>query len=155
MRTYETKKFIPIFNSADINAGADSDSVDMKNFSHIALICMFGPSLSGNAILKLYEGAADATKTTALTFHYTYGGAATGSASSDVLETPADSAALTCTGTTFVSRMLIIELDAAEMTDGLDWLTLEVGAEASAGQLTVVAVCDPRYASMAGDTGLT
>jgi hypothetical protein len=116
---------------------------------------MFGPSLSGNAVLTLYEGAADGEKTSAVTFAYRYGGAATGSASSDVLSTEATSAALTCTGTTFVSRLLVIEVDCASLTDGYDWLTLQVGSEASAGELTVVAVLDSKYQSPALDTVLS
>jgi hypothetical protein len=155
MRLCETKKLVPIFDSADINAGADSDSICVKGAEHVTLLCMFGPSLSGNAVLTLYEGASDGAKTSAVTFAYRYGGAATGSASSDVLSTEATSAALTCTGTTFVSRLLVIEVDCASLTDGYDWLTLQVGSEASAGELTVVAVLDSKYQSPALDTVLS
>lgn len=157
MRLYEEKKLVPIFNSADINAGADSDSVHVKNASHAALVCMFGPSLAGaaGAILTLYSGATDGAKTTAMTFAYRYGGAATGSANSDDLTAEATSAALQIATATLLSRMLIIEVDMASMTDGHEWLTLQVGAEADAGQLTVVAVLEPRYASPADDTYLT
>jgi len=155
MRLCEDKKLVPIFNSADIVSGADSDSICVKGAKHVALLVMFGPSLSGDPILTLYEGATDGAKTAALTFAYRYGGAATGSASSDVLSTEATSAALECTGTTFVSRLLVIELDMASMTDGYDWLTLQVGSEASAGELTVIAVLDPAYKSPALDTVLS
>jgi len=155
MRDCESKKFTPIFNSADIVAGDDSDSICVKNLSHVTLLCMFGPSLADDPVLTLYEGATDGAKTAAVTFNYRYGGAATGSASSDDLSAEATSAALECTGTTFVSRMLIIEIDMNEMTDGYDWLTLQVGAEASAGELTVVAIGEPKYASMADDTLLS
>lgn len=155
MRLSEQKKPMPIFNSADINAGADSDSIDVSQCHSVALLCMFGPSLSGNAIVKLYEGATDGAKTNAMTFNYRYGGAATGSANSDVLTSWATSAALTCTGTTFVSRMLVIEVDMGDMTAGYDWLTLEVGAEASAGELMVVAVADVRYPPSDGETFLS
>jgi hypothetical protein len=155
MRLIEEKKIVPIFNSADINAGADGDSINMKGFHHVALVCMFGPSLSGDAVLKVYCGATDGAKTNALTFSYRYGGAATGSASSDDFSAEATSAALTVTGTTFVSRCLVIELDASQITADCPWLTLEVSAAADAGQLTVVAVLEPRYASPADTTALT
>ncbi len=155
-RLCDEKKLVPIFASANINAGADSDSIDMKDATHIALLCMFGPSMAGAAgpILKLYEGAADATKTTALTFNYRYGGAAIASANADVLSTEATSAALQIATATLLSRLLVIELDAEQMTDGCDWLTLEVGAEADAGELTVVAVLDTSARSMALDSVL-
>ena len=45
-------------------------------------------------ILKLYSGATNGTKTTAITFKYRYGGAATGSANAYVLGTQSTSAAL-------------------------------------------------------------
>lgn len=154
MKFIETKKIVPILASADINAGADSDSINMAEAHHVTLLCLFGPSLSGDAVLKLYEGATAGAKTTAKTFSYAYGGAAVGSANADVLSTPATSAALTATGTTFVSRLLVIELDATEMADGMSWLTLEVGAEADAGELTIVAVLEPRYRSAAARTAL-
>jgi len=155
MRLCEDKKIVPIINSADIVSGLDSDSINVKGASHVALLCMFGPSLSGDPVLTLYEGATDGAKTAIVTFPYRYGGAAVGSASSDILSTETTSAALTCTGTTFVSRILIIEVDVAIMTDGYDWLTLQVGSEASAGELTVVAVIEPGYKSPALDTVLS
>lgn len=144
-RFFQEKAITPILSSADIVSGHDCDSILVAKATHVALMCMFGPSLSNNAVLTLYSGATDGTKTTAVTFAYTYGGAATGSASSDVLSTPATSAALTCTGTTFVSRLLLIEFDMENITDGHDWLTLEVSSDASNGELTVVAIADYNY----------
>jgi len=157
MRLCEEKKLVPIFDSADINGGADSDSIDVSKASKVALLCMFGPSLAGaaGAILTLYSGVTNAAKTTAMTFSYRYGGASTGSASSDDLTAEATSAALQIATATLVSRLLVIEVETASMTDGHKYLTLQVGAEADAGELTVVAVLTPRYASMADDTVLT
>ena len=155
MRLCEDKKLVPLISSADIVSGLDSESICVKGAKHVALLCMFGPSLSGDPVLTLYEGATDGAKTAIVTFAYRYGGAATASASADVLSTEATSAALECTGTTFVSRLLVIELDIASMTDGYDWLTLQVGSQASAGELTVVAVLDPAYKSPALDTVLS
>jgi len=155
MRIFETKKIVPILQNLDINDGVDCDSINMANFKHAAFICLFGADLSGNAVLTLYSGATDGAKTSAVTFTYAYGGAAVGSANCDVLSTPATSAALTATGTTFVSRMLVIEFDPGQITDGHDWLTLNIGSEASAGKLSVIAVLDPKYPSEAGNSALT
>ena len=154
MKLCEEKKLVPILTSADINAGVDSDSINVKEATRITLLCLFGPSLAGaaGAILKLFSGATDGTKTTAMTFRYRYGGAAVKSANADVLGAQATSAALQVATATLASRLLVIEVDAADITDGHNWLTLEVGAEADAGQLAVVAVLEPRYASRAGDT---
>lgn len=155
MRVADDKKFVPVLASADINAGADCDSINMKNVRHAAFHVIFGPTLAGDAILTLYEGATDGAKTTAKTFAYRYGGAAIGSASADVYSTESTSAALTATGATFVSRHLIIELDAEKMTDGYDWLTLNISAAASAGECTVLAELEPTYKSASGDSFLT
>ncbi len=146
MRLSETKKIVPLLRSADINAGVDSDSVDMKDVSHAAFLCSFG-AVGGAAgpILKLYEGASHGTKTTALTFHYRYGSAATKSATADTLTDDATSAALQIATATLTNRLLIIELDASEMTDGCTHLTIEVGAEADSGVLHIDAILDPAY----------
>lgn len=156
-RLIEEKKITGVLASADINAGIDCDSINIKNASHAAFICVFGPSYAGanGAVLKLYSGATDGTKTTAMTFSYRYGGAAIKSANADDYTAEATSAALQVATATLVSRVLVIEVDTADMTDGHNWLTLEVGAEATGGELTVVAVCDPRYMSPADDTILT
>jgi len=154
MELCEKLKLIPIFNSANITAGADGDSFCIKHASHVALLCMFGPSLSNDAVLKVYSGAADGEKTAAITFAYRYGGAATGSASADVLTARATSAALTCTGTTFVSRLLVIDIDPRDLTDGHYWITVNVSNAADAGELTIIAAVDAKYMDPSLDTYL-
>ena len=144
-RFFQEKAIVPILSSADIVAGITCESIYVGKATHVAFLVMFGPSLSGNPVLTLYEGATDAATTAAVTFAYTYGGAATASASSDVMATPSTSAALTCTGTTFVSRLLICEFDMESMTDGYDWITPVFGSQASAGECTIVAIVDYKY----------
>ena len=146
-RLFQTKALVPILSSADIVSGVTCESIYVGRATHVTYLVMFGPSLSGNAILTIYEGATDGATTSAITFHYTYGGAATASASSDVMEDESTSAALTCTGTTFVSRLLVIEYDMESMTDGYDWLTPVFDSSASAGECTIVAVVDYKYPS--------
>ena len=148
------KKLVPVLASANINAGVDADSVDMMGAKSLTLLCQFGPSYAGaaGAILKLFEGATHGTKTTALTFNYRYGGAAVKSATADILSAVASSAALQIATATLVSRLLVIELNADQITDGMRYLTLEVGAEADAGELTVLAVVDPMHLDAGGDT---
>lgn len=147
-------KFVPILASADITAGVDCDSVDMQGMKSATFLCTYGPSHAGaaGAILTLYEGATHGAKTTALTFNYKYGGAAIKSASADVFSAIATSAALQIATATLLSRLLIIELNVDQMTDGMRYLTLQVGAEADAGELTVVAVLDPMYKDASGDS---
>jgi len=153
-RLYEGKKIVPVMQSLDLNNGVDADSINMKNFHRAAFLIMFGADLSGDFVLTVNSGASDAAKTTAETFKYTYGGAAIGSANCDVLEAVAESAALTCTGTTFVSRMLIVEIDADKLTDDQPWLTLSFSNAGAAGKCTIFALLDPRYTPFGGTSAL-
>jgi len=144
-RDYSMRKYVPILSSADIVSGITCESINVSKCTHVTFIVVFGPSLSGNAVLTIYEAASDAGTTAAITFEYTYGGAATASALSDVMSTPSTSAALTCTGTTFVSRILLCEFDMENMTDGYNWITPVFGSEASAGECTIIAECHYKY----------
>lgn len=157
MRLSETMKKVPLLASADINAGVDSDSINMSDYIDASFDVVFGPSYAGaaGAIIKLYSGVTIGAKTTALTFNYRYGGGAIKAASADVLSTAATSAALQIATATMASRLLTIEVDAAAMAAGHSWLTLEVGAESDAGEITIMAHLTPRYASAAGVTCLT
>jgi hypothetical protein len=147
----QKKKIVPVLASSDIVSGVDCDSIDLLGTKNIALLCVFGATLSGNPVLTLYSGVAHGDKTTVVTFNYRYGGAAIGAALADVLSAIAASAALTCTGTTFVSRLLVIEVDVDQITDGHRYLTLQVGS-CTAGILTVVAVLNAMYQDPGGDS---
>lgn len=160
MRLSEKMKKVPLLASADITAGVDSDSINMKGYHDASFDVVFGPSYTeaggtGGAVVKLYSGATVGAKTTALTFNYRYTGGAIKAASADVLSAFATSAALTCDAATYTSRMLTIEIDAEDMASGHSWLTLEIGAQAGAGEMTITAHLTPRYASAAGVTCLT
>ncbi len=147
-------KIVPLLASADINAGVDSDSVDMQGMKSATFLITYGPSHAGaaGAIIKLYEGTSHGSKGTAKTFNYKYGGAAIKSASADVFSAIATSAALQIATATLLSRLLIIEVNVDQMTDGYRYLTIEVGAEADAGEMTIVALLDPMYKDPSGDS---
>ena len=149
MRLYQEKQIIPLLASADIVAGIDSDSINCENFHHVSFQLVFGPSTSGATPteIKLFEGATVGAKTNALEFHYVYISVVIKAASGDVMTTEADSSALSIATATMASRLLIIELDMAEMTTGTyKYLTLEFSNDADAGELSVVAIADTRYA---------
>jgi len=141
-------KVVPIINSADINAGLDGDSINMAKGHRCTILFMFG-ALGGaaGAVLKVFSGATDGTKSSALTFTYALGSAATGSASSDVLAADATSAALTLTAATYQNKVLVVEIDGSEFdtANNEEWLTVEIGAEADSGVLHAVAIVEPRY----------
>lgn len=144
------KKIVPIINSSDINAGVDGDSINMAKAHRCTFIFLFG-TLSGDAVLTINSGASDGEKTSALTFKYAYGSAAIGSASADVLSTPATSAALTLTAATFSGKMLVVEVDASQMDldNDEEWLTASLSNAANSGICMAVAIVTPRYSDKA------
>ncbi len=145
-------KFVPLYFNEDLNTGGDSDSVDMAGMKSATFLLLFGSTLAGNAGIKLFSGATHGSKDNAMTFNYKYGGAAVKSALADVFSAISTSADLTATGTTFVSRGLIIEVNADQITDGDRYLTLEVDSDASAGLLAVWAILDPMIKDPSGDS---
>lgn len=158
MRLSETMKKIPILSSADIVAGVDSDSINCKHFHDVSFDLIFGSSYSGasGAVVKLFEGATAGDMANALTFNYRYTGGQIKAADADVLSDWATSAALQIATATLLSRLLVIEIDTAAMETGVySWLTIEIGNESDAGELSILATCTPRYGSMAGKTALT
>ena len=147
MRLYQEKQMIPLLSSADIVSGIDSDSINCENFHHVSFQLVFGPSYAGATPteIKLFEGATVGVKTTALMFNYVYTSGAIKAASADIMTAETTSAALSIATATMTSRMLVIELDMSAMATGMKWLTLEFSNDADAGELSVVAIADPRY----------
>lgn len=145
----ETEKIIPLLASANYGAGVDSDSFKALG-GKVTLILTFG-SVTGDAVLKVYSGATAGAKTSSLPFKYAYGGGSIGAASADYLSAWADatgSSGLTLTGTTYTSKMAIIEFNTAAMdtANAEEWITVNLSSAASSGILHMVAVLDnPRY----------
>ena len=140
-------KLVPVVNTADFNAGATGDSINMAKAHRVTFVLMFGAITGGAAALTIKSGATDGVQTTAVTFKYALGSAATGSATSDVLGTAATSSSLALTAATYQNKMLVVEVDAAEMdqANGHDWLTLALDGTADSGALECVAIVEPRY----------
>jgi len=155
MNFAEKYKVVPVMASDDINAGVDSDSINMSKFHRCTFIITFG-TLNGDAVLKVYSGATDGAKTSALTFRYALASAAIGSASCDVLAATTAAATLTLTAATYTDKMLIVEVDASAMDIANDeeWITLELSAAANSGSCDIVAILEPRYASNCSGTAL-
>ena len=151
-RLYQEKHIVGLLSSADINAGVDSDSFNMSGYHHASIILTYGPSYAGAnpSILKAYTGATVGVKTTALTFPYVYSSGAIKAASADIYSTETTSAALSIARATMVSRVLVLEISAALVKAGSTasqpWVTLELGAEADAGECSIIAVLYARFA---------
>jgi len=151
MRLPEEKKIVPILASEDTGAGVDMDSINMSGF-HRATIIITTATVVGDAVLKVYSGATDGAKTSALTFHYATGTASIGTytnatTAADILNADATAATLTLTGTAYDDLMLIIEVDASDMDVANDeeWLTVEISNAGTSAYMHAVAILEPRY----------
>ena len=140
---------VAVSTTGNYNAGFTGDSVDMSKYNHYTLIIVGDNAVAGGGILTIYGGATDAATTAAATFTYRYSAGIAGAASSDVLGTAATSAALTITGASLVSAMLICELDAQDLNvSGVQYryVTPVLDATGTAGYVTMVAILsEPRY----------
>jgi len=153
----EKLKIVPIMNSADVSTGTDCDSINMSGFHKATIIFTFG-AVTTDITFTPKSGATEGVKTTAVPTNVAAGGAAIGTAvagstaSCDVL------AAWTATTTTHVlsaasNKILVMEINAAAMTSGEEWLTVTVAAGTS-GICHAVAILEPRYSSNRSGTCL-
>jgi len=147
MRLSEQVGIVPIIEPQDHqSAGIDGDSVKMEQYGHVTFIFLFG-ELAGTSVLKVYEGATAGAKTTALTFAYRYTEADLLNDDADQFTAEATSAALDLTHGTFEDRVLVVEIDASELTDGYPWVTVEIDDTASELLVSCVAIMSKaRYA---------
>lgn len=127
------------------SAGVDGDSINMGKLHTVRFLIQFAV-LTGNAILKVFSGATEGTKTTAENFRHALASAAQGAADGDKLGAWATGvASLTLTAATYQNKLLVVEIDSDQMTDDQPWATLEFGSEATALNASVAAVGEARY----------
>ena len=162
----ERMKIVPVANELAMDpATSYTDSINMKNYHHATFILKFSAIGGADSHLWAYSGAADATYTSALPFKYAFGGAAIGSASCDVLAAWTSNlsggvpAAVHITNATYSNYMMVVEIDAADMdmANQEEWLALGfLDTDGSAtGNVTVIAVLEPRYTKNRSATALT
>ena len=158
MRLAEEKKIVPVLSDGDFDTGAnlDTDSINMSDYHRATFIINFQDIGVADPVLYVYSGATDGACTSALTFHYAYGGAAQGSANCDVLGADATSAGLTVAHATYDNYMLIVEIDAADMdtANEEEWLTLRFVCTTATGNVSIIAILEPRYAGNRSITAL-
>lgn len=152
MRFSERYKIIPLTESADVTtAGVDSQSINAGKVHDLCFLLNFG-SIASDDALKVYVGAATATKTTAIAFKYRLAAADTKSALSDTLGAFTDvaSSGLTLTAATFDHKLLVVEIDAQAISDDKPWVTLEIAGSATTQNISIVAIATPRFANTGG-----
>ena len=126
----QASKIVHVLEPQDHQAGVDGDSVNTSRYNHRAFIFLFG-ELASDAILTINSGASAGTKTTAETFRYRATSTDLKNATADALGTEATSAALTLTAATYEDRMLVVEIDADELTAAQPWITPSLSSGAS------------------------
>jgi hypothetical protein len=157
MRLCEETKIVPILEPEDHNAGVDGDSVSMENYAHATFILLFG-ELTGDAVLKFFEGATAGAKTSALTFSYRATSTDLKNAGGDTLGAEGTSAALTLTAATYEDRMIVVEIDdsALDQSNAYKFITPEVSSAASEEFASIVAVLSrPRFAEDVPPTAIS
>lgn len=160
MRLAEQTKIVPLIAPADENAaGKDSDSFSMENYGHATILIIFG-ELVLNSDLVVYEGAAVGEKTTAKIFNYRLTSAVI-AAAADADKLAAEAAiavaatGLELTAADYKNKMLVIEIDDSELTDGYPWITVAIDADATTLFLSAVAILSqPRYAQNVPPTAI-
>jgi hypothetical protein len=152
MRLSERLKIFSLTESADVTTnGVDTKSVNFGQLHEGCFVLNFG-AITADDALKVYVGAATATKTTAVAFKYRLASADTKSAASDAFGAFTDvaSTGLTLTAATFDHKCVIVEIDAQAIADATPWVTLEIAGSATTQNVSITFVGVPRSVSNAG-----
>jgi hypothetical protein len=156
----ENYKIVPVLSDQDLNGAATmaGDSINMSAYHEATFIVGLQTLGGANCEFGVYSGVTDGACTTFVPFRYAYGTAATGSASSDILAAWTKATALVAIAHASKDNfMLIVEVDAAEMTAGHKWLTFrfEDTPTGSTGNAQVHAILKPRFPAGLSVTALT
>lgn len=152
MRFSERFKIFALTESADVTtSGVDSQSVHFGKIHEGCFLINFG-AITADDALKVYVGAATATKTTAIAFKYRLAAADTKSALSDTYGAFTDvaSTGLTLTAATFDHKAVIVEVDSQAIADATPWVTLEIAGSATTQNVSITFIGEPRFASNSG-----
>lgn len=152
MRQSERLKIFALTESADVTTnGVDSKSVNFGLIHEGCFHLNFG-AIADDDVLKVYVGAATATKTTAIAFKYRLAAADTGSALSDTFGafTSVASTGLTLTAATFDHKSVIVEIDSQAISDATPWVTLEIAGSATTQNVSITFIGEPRFGSTGG-----
>jgi hypothetical protein len=152
MRFSERFKIFSLTESADVTtSGVDTKSVNFGLIHEGCFHLNFG-SVTADDALKVYVGAATATKTTAIAFKYRLAAADTKSALSDTFGAFTDvaSTGLTLTAATFDHKAVIVEVDSQAIPDATPWVTLEIAGSGTTQNISITFVGQPRHSSSSG-----
>ena len=143
----------------DITGGVSQNKglqrFNMANYAHASIMFLFGVTAAAATALKIYNCQdAAGTGRTAIAFNYY---SQTTTASGDVLsaKTAATSSGIASPGDQDGSTYLV-ELDASELSDGYNWVEVEITAPGSSILCSVAAILSgSRYAQLSSPTVLS
>lgn len=152
MRFSERFKVAALTESADVTTnGVDSYSVHVGKIHNGCWLVNFG-AITSDDTLKVYVGASQGTKTTAVAFSYRLAAADTKAALSDTFGafTAVASTGLTLTAATYDHKLVVVEVDSQAIADATPYVTLEIAGSASTQNVSIVFIGEPRFSSNSG-----
>ena len=136
MTLVEQGHFVTLFNPESVSAAATSDVFSMENWGHVTIIVQGG---AGSAATIVVEECDNFTPSNVTTMGYQYAKEAT--AAGDVLDAALAAAGTGGTGIgTATGTLLIIEIDADELTDGYPCLRIRHSDPGTSKLISAVAV---------------
>ena len=136
----------------DIDAGAQtSDAFKMANYTHATIIIALGVTGAASTVTVKENTAADGSGASAIAFSYY--GEATAAGDTTGARTAATSSGFATATTDGI--FYIIELDATELSDGSEWVTVHMSDPGAAtfGSIIVV-LSGARYAEVEAPTAI-
>jgi hypothetical protein len=153
----EQFKAVPVMNYADISSTVHSKGINMRDYHKCTFLIMCNALGGATATLTVTSGAAATSYTSPLTFNSAWGGAAEGSAASDVLAAWVNGASVALTYTIYSGFMLIVEVKAEDMdmVNSENWLGFTITTAGSVtGRVSAFAVLEPRFKNNRSATAL-
>ena len=136
----------------DIDAGAQtSDAFKMTNYSHATIIIALGVTGAASTVTVKENQDASGTGATAIAFSY-YGEA---TAAGDTLGARTSATSSGFATSTNDGVFYVIEFDAAELSDGYEWITVHMSDPGAATFASIgVVLSGARYAEVESPTAI-
>ena len=136
----------------DIDAGAQtSDAFKMTNYSHATIIISLGVTGAASTVTVKENTDASGTGATAIAFSY-YGEATAGG---DTLGARTSATSSGFATATTDGIFYVIELDATELSDGSEWVTVHLSDPGAATFASIgVVLSGARYAEVEAPTAI-
>ena len=127
---------VSMLSPVDVIAATSSEVINLENWSHVSFICMKG---AGSSATIVVEECDDFVPTNVATIPYSYAQEAT--AAGDTLTALAAAGTAGIASGTASGVLLVIEIDADELSDGFPYIRLKCADPGTSHLGTWVAIC--------------